>query len=247
MLDVTRVREGLAELGRLDPGYRLFGASTHRYALAPPVEPQLVEAVETALGAPLPEGYGRFLTELGDGGAGPYYGVLPLEGSVLRAAAMTGRRVPKGTPASELVEGLPAFVRDFPLEADVDFAEVVGAPTDWDEQVALLEADPDYEARWDELRDEHRASPFDGGWIPISDYGCGDLLFLVLRGPRRGTVWANGLDSATGLYSLEVGFEELYERWLGDALDRARSKDFAPVNARYGFLRYGDNPRYRPV
>jgi hypothetical protein len=52
---------------------------------------------------------------------------------------------------------------------------------------------------------------------------------------------------ATGFYCLEVSFKEFYMRWLDDALRRARERDFAPVNAVYSYLRFGDNPRYQPV
>ncbi len=35
-------------------------------------------------------------------------------------------------------------------------------------------------------------------------------------------------------------------RWLDDTLRRIRERDFAPVKASYSYLRFGDNPRYRP-
>lgn len=88
----------------------------------------------------------------------------------------------------------------------------------------------------DELREEYRAPPFDGGWLPLCAYGCGDFFFLVVRGPRRGTVWVNSVDSATGLFCLEVGFGGVYERWLDASVRKERARDFAPGA---GYLEYG--------
>lgn len=227
-VDPARILARLDELRRLDPARRLFGADTHVHALAPPVDAALLARAEAALGAPLPEDYRRFLVEVGDGGAGPYHGVLSLAESIARCAL-------NDAP----MDSLPAFTRDFPLAADVDFGTLAGKPASWDEHVRRLAHEPAYAARWDELREEYAAPPFDGGWLPICDYGCGDFFFLVVRGPRRGTVWVNSVDSATGLYCLEVSFGAFHERWLEDALRRVRAGDFAPGT---GHLEYGKRP-----
>jgi SMI1 / KNR4 family (SUKH-1) len=248
-MDVALVIDRLDELRRLDAKRQVFGSSDHSYEFAPPVDAGLLRLVETALESPLPEDYRRFLTRIGDGGAGPYYGILSLEQSISRARMLVGEdEEERGEhQARELIGTLPAFTRDFPLESDVSFGEIVGMPVSWEDHVTLLENDPAYAARWDELREQYLVEPFDGGWIPICDYGCGDFFALVVRGKRRGTVWVNSVLGATGFYCLEVSFKEFYMRWLDDALRRARERDFAPVNAVYSYLRFGDNPRYQPV
>jgi hypothetical protein len=248
-MDVGLVIDGLAELRRLDAKRRVFGASDHNYALALPVDASLLHLVETALESPLPEDYRRFLTWIGDGGAGPYYGILSLDQSISRALMFAGEdEEERGERRTrELIGTLPAFTRDSPLESDVDFGEIIGKPASWEDHVTLLRNDPAYEARWDELRAQYLAEPFDGGWIPICDYGCGDFFALVVRGKRRGMVWVNSVEGATGFYCLEASFEQFYMRWLDDALRQAREPDFVPENAYYSYLRYGDNPRYRPV
>jgi SMI1 / KNR4 family (SUKH-1) len=238
----------LDELRRLDVERRINGADDHHYSFGEPVEPELLGLVETTLGSTLPADYRCFLTELGDGGAGPYYGILSLEESIIRsAAALPYWEEPGEVGVRESIPTLPAFTRDFPLESDVDFGEIIGKPASWEEHVALLDRDPEYEAKWGELQARYMAEPYDGGWIPICDFGCGDFFTLVLRGKRRGTIWVNSLDGATGFYCLEVGFEQFYMRWLDHALRRLREPDFVPVNAYYSYLEFGDNPRYRPV
>ncbi|MEO3771220.1 HEAT repeat domain-containing protein [Micromonospora sp. B9E7] len=55
-----------------------FGAKTHGYQLRPPPPESRVSSFETQHGIALPEGYRRFILGLGDGGAGPGYGLLSL-------------------------------------------------------------------------------------------------------------------------------------------------------------------------
>jgi hypothetical protein len=239
--------ERLAELRHLDAGRRVQGAESHGYRLAPTVDPDLLQAVETALSARLPEDYRSFLTDLGNGGAGPYFGIASLDESIERSFLTLGEEWTDECRLAEVVAGLPAFTRDFPLTGDVDFGELLERPAGWDEHLERLESDSGYEARWEELRGTYLAEPYDGGWLPICDFGCGDFFVLVVRGQRRGTVWANSVWSATGFYCLEVSFEVFYRRWLDDSLRRIHAGDFAPVNACYSFLRFGNNPRYRLV
>lgn len=73
------LREAIAEQAAADPRHKRFGAAAHRYQLRAPIaEARLVE-IEAAAGVQLPPDYRDFLLELGDGGAGPYYGLCPLD------------------------------------------------------------------------------------------------------------------------------------------------------------------------
>jgi hypothetical protein len=79
----ARVAEVLAKLARVRKGlpilYRSFGWETHWYVLNPPLSEETVALFERQHGVRLPEDYRRFLITAGNGGAGPFYGVLPLE------------------------------------------------------------------------------------------------------------------------------------------------------------------------
>ncbi|WP_327085181.1 SMI1/KNR4 family protein [Nonomuraea sp. NBC_01738] len=72
-LDV--IRRGLDALRAYDPEFALFGARTHRYRFGPPIEEAALVTIEARIGTRLPDDYRTFLSRLGNGGAGPYYGV----------------------------------------------------------------------------------------------------------------------------------------------------------------------------
>ena len=77
------MREAVGALAAADPGLRRFGASHHRYALSPPLATAELAALEARIDAKLPDDLRDFAALVGAGGAGPGYGVVPLD----RAAA----------------------------------------------------------------------------------------------------------------------------------------------------------------
>lgn len=62
-----------------DADLKQFGAKNHKYQWNPPVALADVEAFEREIGVTLPEGYRDFLLQVGDGGAGPFYGLFSLK------------------------------------------------------------------------------------------------------------------------------------------------------------------------
>jgi len=79
------LRDALAELAHLDPSLRRFGARHHRYQPGPPLSPARVAELEAAAGVALPDDYREHLLHVGDGGAGPYLGLMPLDHPIQRA------------------------------------------------------------------------------------------------------------------------------------------------------------------
>jgi hypothetical protein len=75
----TTLRAWLAHVATHDPSRRRFGARHHRYTLAPALGEERVAAIEAQIGVALPISYRRFVATVGDGGAGPYHGLFPLD------------------------------------------------------------------------------------------------------------------------------------------------------------------------
>ena len=77
-LDPQELKSFLAHLQHEDPDFRAFGASEHRYQLLPPLPEAAIRMFEAQYDITLPDEYRHFLSVIGNGGAGPYYGILPL-------------------------------------------------------------------------------------------------------------------------------------------------------------------------
>lgn len=73
----------LEKLRRTDREYRAFGAGDpdwgHFYLLAPKLDELRLAAFEQRCDISLPADYRHFLQHIGNGGAGPYYGLMALE------------------------------------------------------------------------------------------------------------------------------------------------------------------------
>lgn len=76
--DAASLSLRLAAMTEQDPELKRFGADYHGYRLRPPLADRTIRSFERESGVRLPESYRRFLAEVADGGAGPYYGVLGL-------------------------------------------------------------------------------------------------------------------------------------------------------------------------
>lgn len=63
----------------IDKNREVFGASKHQYRLNPVVSIDKIHRFESQYNIKLPEEYVFFLTMVGNGGAGPYYGLYMLE------------------------------------------------------------------------------------------------------------------------------------------------------------------------
>ncbi|HET9621483.1 MAG TPA: SMI1/KNR4 family protein [Kofleriaceae bacterium] len=94
------LRNAVRALADADRSLRRFGAAHHRYALAPPLTAAQLAALEARVGA-LPDDVRAFATEIAAGGAGPYYGIVPIDrGEAL--AAPRGAPWARGLPIAHL-------------------------------------------------------------------------------------------------------------------------------------------------
>jgi hypothetical protein len=104
------VREAVAALDAADLGRRRFGAAQHRYALAPPLTGDALAALEDRLGAALPEDLRSFAAEVAAGGAGPGYGIVPIDRAAAYAVtAPAGTAWTRGLPIAHLGCGYAAI------------------------------------------------------------------------------------------------------------------------------------------
>ena len=107
--DWTRAVEKLDVLRGLDRGRTVFGASQHQYDLRPPATEEQLASIERMLGVALPPGLRAFYLTVGDGGAGPDYGLMP-------AAELKRRKPASAYPGIEALRALGGRTQAQPPE-----------------------------------------------------------------------------------------------------------------------------------
>ncbi|HEU4559459.1 MAG TPA: SMI1/KNR4 family protein [Longimicrobium sp.] len=177
-----------------EQGARPFGVEGHGMRIEPPLSSEALAAVESRLGVKLPEEYRGFVTRVGDGGAGPGFGMFSLE-SALRKSGV--ERDPGVLRA--LFPHIEWYNPDDDPEVDAEWDRMDAGAATADER---------------KLYTVRQRS----GSLVLCHEGCGYLHFLIVTGPARGTMWIDSRGSDQGFIPLNVTFLEWYERWLDDVL-----------------------------
>jgi len=204
------IRKAIEALRQRDSAFQLFGALGHRYQLNPQLTELEVAEFEQHRSIRLPEAYRHFVLNVGDGGAGPYYGVFRL-----------GKMDGLGGEESAWKEGeFVGSLRDcwphrhawnLPKEALI----VPDGLSDDAMEMALDEIDKRY---WD--------AALVAGAFPICHHGCAYRDWLVVTGPEAGQVWHDARVDQEGLRPYEstdgrrLTFAEWYLDWLDGALQK---------------------------
>ena len=184
------IKRRVAILAALDPQCRAFGANKHRYQLRPVLAGAELEALEARLGCTLPAQYRRFVSEIGDGGAGPFYGIHPVA----------------ATRATEL--GIP-FERPVAVPLELDEDEEPGVWWKWTDAGLLFLCDVGCGAGfWLVCAGKDRGHVWSQG-------DSTDLVPELIDGTtyERGTEELLATDRER-----HVEFLDWYVRWLEDAL-----------------------------
>ncbi len=175
-----------------DKGHGPFGAEVHQFRVKPPLALSEIEAFEARFEVTLPLGYRMFLLRIGNGGAGPAYGLFSLD----RALSYQRPELP-----------LDILKTSFPHIDSFD-------DSFWDEVDRQVEIGEISESEADRMMDYETA-----GTIVLCHEGCGHLHRLVISGPSRGEMWMDSTCSDQGYFSLQVNFLDWYERWLDQVLN----------------------------
>ena len=200
-ITLGRIRDKLTELRKLDRSYTLFGASSHRYQLGSPLMEADVAKHERRLGLPLPAEYRDFVMEVGHGGAGPFYGLFPLDGS-----------------DPEDITNLEKTRKPF------RWAEPFN-PVEWENPRAEGDVWLDEDVNEGEKPDVFLIVP---GALYICHYGCALRFFLIISGLGLGEVWMDrqadneGLLPECGEDGHRLTFLQWYERWLDDGISKLK-------------------------
>jgi hypothetical protein len=184
----------LQALATLDDEHELFGARSHRYRLRPPLCAATVDHFERVHQLMLPADYRAFLQLLGDGGAGPGYGLSPLH--------------PWNVPAFYRdIGSAPTANKPRPALAR---ASDPGRPFPFDEEWIVPQTD-------ELLRLADDANPYDGCLL-LAEMGYVTQCFLVITGAAAGEVWYDTTPADGALAPSGQSFRVWYESWLDEQI-----------------------------
>lgn len=199
--DLDVIRAKLARLHEHDQRHAIFGSKHHGDALGTCLGEEQLRALEEDCGIRFPESYRQFLLQVGNGGAGPDYGLLAVEESL------------RECPPGRLTQPFPAvFVAPVlsTTPKDLDGSdELVDEPDDLD-PLWQDSRRPDALCQWVRYPSEgwpaaSNPAQLEGGigvqrWdeegrrpgaMEVAHNGCGITTLLVVTGPERGAIWVD--------------------------------------------------------
>ncbi|MDM1351118.1 SMI1/KNR4 family protein [Myroides marinus] len=212
---IKRIKDKISQLEDLDQDLEVFGADTHEYTLNPILGEKEVSKFEQEHKVTLPKDYVAFITQIGNGGVGPFYGLQTLAEASINEEEM----LVMGNSTSALLQ------KPFPHTIAWNPLEQLGALDDkiadaYDKGDEELEEEL-YEERLEIIGGEEH----DYGRLNLCDYGCGITLFLVVTGEQKGIMWTDDRMNDGGLYpSIELentanlSFLDWYELWLDNSI-----------------------------
>jgi hypothetical protein len=194
-VQLQRIKSKLTQLKSADTQLEVFGAKTHAYQLNARLSERRLRLFEKKHGIILPPEYRNFLSQIGNGGAGPYYGLLPLE---------------KGNFADISEKKATEFIVLSTPFLHTKAWNKTWEPSDITDEKTLEYLENDYfDPKW---------SP---GMLRIAHAGCGIAINLIVNGPEYGNIWVDSRVNDNGIYpevpTLGTGriqFLDWYEQWL---------------------------------
>lgn len=208
VLDPREIRDAVRRLQAAPPA--IFGAQGHLFALNPPLSVADVVDFERTHRIELPIDYREFMTNVGNGGAGPYYGVFPL-GHM--DGTLTQHQVWKSGDGFVGILSEPFLLREA-------WNDLGGKPAD-----SVADTDEaEYERQLDEFDEMYWNCWRMNGALPICHLGCAMRVWLVVKGDEAGHVWYDRRADYSGLVPAclrdgsRATFSSWYAEWLDDAL-----------------------------
>eukprot|EP00752_Nemacystus_decipiens_P019633 g17689.t1 len=220
---LNRISAKLNQARDRDPNLQVFGASSHKYEIGPPLEETAILAFERQHKVSLPLDYVAFLTTIGHGSprdgraaAGPFYGIDPLE----RAQAIMGGTTSLSMP--------PVIHPDMSDE-------------DWAEETKRLSLDEDELS--DEAFDREQGRIY-AGLLTLGHQGCESYQAILLDGPHKGRVINIDTDGHKPKFAYEDTFLDWYERWLDEIISGGLLQ---PHTGWFGYTMGGDDTELMQV
>ncbi len=183
------------------PTFKTFGSDSHRYKFNSCLTEDILLSFKKSFGLILPTDYRNFLTQIGNGGSGPAYGLLPLADWKIELEISDNSFLSTDFPHNDKWN----FLQDFDTD-DKDYAET------------------DAFQKWEE---EYFSNKHITGSMRICHYGCAIYYLLVVTGKEAGYIWVDDRASDYGIYPAiskvtggRMTFIDWYDEWLTESLNQ---------------------------
>lgn len=212
MKSITEIKDKLRKLRLLDKKFEIFGASSHEYKFNQPIPIEELNQFEEKYKIELPKDYKAFISEIGNGGAGPYYGIHPLQRDL-------GRFNPENK--FELLE------LEFPHKESWNWTDKIFSKFD-----ELRESEDDVLTEFfDRIYwEQYCKDELTYGSIYITEYGCALRFLLIITGDEKGNIWfdqrvdQNGINPVKSEKGNKLDFSDWYVEWLDKSITEMKEK-----------------------
>jgi hypothetical protein len=225
-VNIAALERKMKTLRTLDKNFKLFGTQSHAYKLNPVLSEKDLSDYEKQYSLKIPKEYREFIAYLGDGGFGPFYGLLSLRNN--------DKKLQSGESADD--ENLNKdflFARDKPFFFFFD-AELTVLNADllkcYEEGLAVEENEVHSSLS---VREEYLYKTATRGVKFLSHEGCGMYNVLVMKGESAGTVWHLDFSGGGGWMGVvplvaqgtkhSLSFYDWYNIWLDNAITEITS------------------------
>lgn len=177
MNKVLQLQKKLTQLAILDATFEVFGSESHQYQLTPCLSHKDIQVFESRYNITLPSEYQNFLLEIGNGGAGPGYGLSGIEYEDV-------------IPEKLYQENYEILSKPFSLTEA------------WNDLDLIVNNNTDFVTNNDTYFDDK----FIQGTLTITNYGCGIYGMLVITGEQSGKIWIDDRTNDNGIYPATLSF-----------------------------------------
>jgi hypothetical protein len=216
--DFAAIRDALEWLRKSAVPLNVFGAEVHRFRTHLPLSEEAVREFEARYRVTLPPEYRGFLIHVGNGGAGPAFGLFKLG----EMDAGVGHK-----PWTEDDGFVGVLAEPFPHTGP--WNDLAEKPVYDEAREHDQEWEDEYQRQLNAWEDRVYWNPANvNGAFPICHLGCAYRQWLVVTGPEAGNVWDDRRVDHGGLRPVQragrqrVTFLQWYRSWLDDALRQLR-------------------------
>lgn len=195
-MEIKTIKEKLEKLIKLDKDFSIFGSESHEYIINPKLTEEEIQNFEKKNQITLPDEYREYLKNIGNGGAGPFYGLLELEDN--------------DNNLMDLSMEFP-YTYDKPLKL-------------FEVYETMDEIDDENEEEQEQFLNEIYEKSV-RGIIFLAHEGCGMYSVLVIKGEEYGNIWYFDFANDAGAYPLiskktgkSMKFFEWMEVWIDKSL-----------------------------